>query len=89
MDVVAVKSAVTKSAPVPSADETGSIKRIVPTMIAPRKLSGIICSDLILFFTYFFLHVLSDNVIRTGNTSSLPAIISNIRTHFESRLNAE
>ena len=39
-DVVAVKSAVRKSVMFPDALDMGSIKRIVPMIIAMRKLTG-------------------------------------------------
>ena len=39
-DVVAVKRAVRKSVTVPDALDMGNIKRIVPTIMARRKLAG-------------------------------------------------
>ena len=44
MDVVAVNRAVSISVPRPDADDTGNIRRIVPAIIARKKLAGIICT---------------------------------------------
>jgi hypothetical protein len=44
MEVVAVKRAVKKSVVSPDAAENGSIKKNVPTMIAKKKLAGMICT---------------------------------------------
>ena len=81
-DVVAVKRAVRKSVVFPGAVDIGRSKRIVPIRIAPKKLSGIKCSEEKLHF--FKTVLLPEN--KLCQPIILRCYLLNKRRHFHEEI---